>query len=1254
MKKRAKQIIAVILTIALCVSGLYQESFTVNAAENYEKMIGWEFGGTDSYNGSWTKGGYTSSGITPSYSIANGYLKVDADYTSATSTTYNRVMAMYSFGSSTQADLGDSTKVTFDYYCTAGNIPSSFMLVFTGKIEGASSNTTITETGKFADVATKQSVSEISGYDKYSVSLELTAGDDNANITQREYITRFQVGEIRTNNTFNGTVYYDNLVFWKDSSGGEAEDLGSVGLSRELAIYNTKINAIPENINGTINYQWYKATKADLSDATKIDGATESEYVPAMKYIGAYLYCQVSNGTETYNSNAVRIAAADKLVATDIPFTTTTVSNNYWLLCNTKAYSGKFDTDKMLKGGYFLVNYTGDISGVPSFQFATWSSTTGKLTKQIAATETGTNSDGTKWAKYSYEDCIREWGDEEFSELKALRVYYKADDNTNLVVKSATWYGAPLSYGELGEPVALKGSYSSHQYLFTWHVGGTFDATRIREDSLFYVEYKGDADAVKLVMQSHSNVDSTYVTIGASETGETGTGYYSIFKAQDMIDAFGEDFRYIDGFRIIKGDGKTLSENASMYFFEGEGALVDDISVEGYSDAINVPWTKYDDTDKAGIAVIGASITQNPLVTAGALSGAPYFAPNGGWNAILDRTDVVTYGIGSQTTVNIANRFDEVLKYDYHTIIIQCGNNDLGASNDESAVIAQEVNSYTIMFEKVKAENQARALEGKEPIKVYVLALNPTNSEGFSNTMQSRIENVVAAIDELSSNYEFVTYIDEIHEEFKNKDENGNYITGSPSNPDCSEVHVNPNLVMADGLHPVAEGYAVYAKYLIPLLASDDEADSSLVSLSYRFTSNEMKKSVPDFVSAKQILEENFTVLLPRGTETNATLQMYITPSNLNSIVSIEGYEILTDTYGNDYIEVQLWKNVEEVSIVVTSPNGAESRYNVHFDVDKETVVYENEATKDITVTDSNIDSWPYAQYTLNYNDKLYTGSTLKFDVTLDNTAFTGMYLEVDFDWASIKSFNLTPDEFDDNVMHVEIIYEGEELTGINAIQIKTGGSQLTDYRGNIKISNVVLDNNIPEIEYSITSGADSEWTKGSSEGLDFTSDGSKDKFLGIEIDNEIVDEGNYEFDTDTITVKLLSEYLEELDTGNHTITFVYSDGYVSCSFAVVENETGIIPGVIYKQKTAAVDGKYNVRFVQLITKEQAENSSSVTYTISNGSAEVTRENSLCYSRIVVAGNTICAPDGYVFIAYAVTGVPEGIELTCQMALESL
>lgn len=1054
MKKN--RILSLLLVITLFAGIALPGIHIVYAADaQYEKLVEWTFDGNDEYSAAWSKGGYTASGLTPVYSITGGKLQVEEDYTPSSNATYNRIMALYSFGSgSDQKDLSEAVKLSFTFYSRTGDeLPSQFIAVYTGKLEGAGSNTTVSETWKFSNVATKEDNSDLEGFDRYTVSVPL--GESTKE--QRGYITRWQLGEIRTNNTYQGTVYYDDIVFWR-----ERENAPAVTLDKTAAVQGQNITATAVNIQGTIAWQWYIAPSLDLSEAQPISNAVSAEYVPELKQAGGWIYCVADNGAAQVQSPAVRVAAAQDLVETPVPFSQTTVNqNDQYFLTNTKAYSGKFDAAKLVSGGYFLVHYSGTAKA-PQFQWATWSSVTGKKTVQVDPCQTGDNGDGTLWAKYSYEDLTSAWSDEDFSELKALRLYYKADDSANLVVNSVSWFGMPMSYGELGESVSLKGSYSSYHYLFTRHVGGSFDAARIREDSFFYVEYQGSENALNMVLQSHSNEHSTYVTVSASEYGETGAGYYSIFSAKTLAEAFGDKLRYVDCIRLTIAADKSLTASASMYFFEGTGALLDDISADGYSDTIDVPWRKYDHTDKSGIAVIGASITQNPLVTAAALSGAPYYAPNGGWNAILDRTDVVTYGIGSQTTVNVAERFDEVLRYNYDTIIIQCGNNDLGASSDESVVIAQEVASYTTMFEKVKAKNAERTAQGLGPIQVYVIAINPTNSEGYSNTMQGRIEHVVDALAKLSEEYEFVTYIRELYEAFKNRDEEGNYITGSPNDPDCPEVHVHPNLVMADGLHPVAEGYALYAKFLKPLLASSDPADTRLVSLSYRMSQTQKKTPVAGFETLKTA--DSYEVLLPAGTAADSQVQLYVTAANLSSTVLVNGNAVASDEYGNDQITLTLVGGEATAAVEVTAPNGTKKVYNVIFHVNTDATVFESEDSYEITVTDGTVDSWPYVQVPVSIS-QVNPGTTVEFDLAVDNLEFTKMYLETDLDWVMMGSRNMKQEDLVDNVAHITMVYVGTSPVAIGNIQIKTGGSDITDFRGTLTISDLKIINDLTYVD---------------------------------------------------------------------------------------------------------------------------------------------------------------------------------------------
>lgn len=104
-------------------------------------------------------------------------------------------------------------------------------------------------------------------------------------------------------------------------------------------------------------------------------------------------------------------------------------------------------------------------------------------------------------------------------------------------------------------------------------------------------------------------------------------------------------------------------------------------------------------------------------------------------------------------------------------------------------------------------------------------------------------------------------------------------------------------------------------------------------------------------------------------------------------------------------------------------------------------------------------------------------------------------------------------------------------------------------------------------------------------------------------------------------------------------------------SVEVAGATTTLEPNVIYVQETEAVGGVKSVRFVQMISEELAAETESVTYTISNGSAEAVATSAACYSAVKAAGAEITADDGYVFVAYAVTGVPADVDLTCAMTL---
>ena len=858
----------------------------------------------------------------------------------------------------------------------------------------------------------------------------------------------------------------------------------TVKLSDDHAVYGKEITATIDGAEGN-SWQWYISEKAAGTNAETISGATSQSFTPQNSQIGGWLFCEV-NG---YRSEPVRVLASEEYDKMKIEYISApkqfSEDSNYINIQNTAGNGGAVDPSKWAVGGRILIEYSGltensDMSKLPLLRLNIWS-VDGYAPQAVQGSAARKLENGNIEIQYDYNDMLEAWyNDKDFSYIKALQAQYSGDDKTTVTMESVVYVGPPLSFGDTLESVSTRGGTSTsknNRYLFTAHVGGAeFDPTRMRENSYLYLEYAGgeDAkDAFQLNLQSMSDGNSsssTYATLRASEHGKTGSGWYSKFMATDIQEAFaqpkGSKLRMLDRITISLVDGKSVDSIDSvpaLYFYEGseEDPLLDDIGADGYERAVDVHWTKYDDTDKNGIVVIGASISQNPLVTPAALEGHPYYAAQGGWNAVLDRTDAVTFGIGSQTTTDIAARFHEILsdKYDYDTIIMQCGNNDLGAfgtGEEQAAAAAQlEYDNYCSMMNQVAKKNEQRAAEGKEPIRVYIIAINNVNSRENTNV---KIQAVVEKLDTLEQRYNFVTYIEDINEAFRPGNEADPY---APS---------DPTLVMTDGLHPVAAGYAIHARFLKPLLASKDESDASLVSLSWRADRESRKYPVEGFES-RAAGEYEYTDQLSEGTPD--TIRLYITPNNLAAAVEVTDgtgeLELKSDLegspdgqttvdaygnpYGNNYVEVDMSSGSSTVVVSVTSVDGSQtSTFTVNLKARDKDVVFAADDVR-FDVNDDIMDvagSVPYKQIDASVTG---TGLVLSYDVEVENLDFAqDLQIRVGSSWNDEAQY-ISASEFDENyIYHVERSLEGEASQPIKNVIVTFNP---TDYRGTLTIKNI-------------------------------------------------------------------------------------------------------------------------------------------------------------------------------------------------------
>lgn len=97
-------------------------------------------------------------------------------------------------------------------------------------------------------------------------------------------------------------------------------------------------------------------------------------------------------------------------------------------------------------------------------------------------------------------------------------------------------------------------------------------------------------------------------------------------------------------------------------------------------------------------------------------------------------------------------------------------------------------------------------------------------------------------------------------------------------------------------------------------------------------------------------------------------------------------------------------------------------------------------------------------------------------------------------------------------------------------------------------------------VAYDIIKGDGSEWKEDSNETLSFTANGAVSRFLGIEINGKAVDPKHYEVKAGSTIVTLKQDYLDTLEAGKYTITFLYTNGETAGFFVVEAAEEETVP----------------------------------------------------------------------------------------------
>lgn len=248
---------------------------------------------------------------------------------------------------------------------------------------------------------------------------------------------------------------------------------------------------------------------------------------------------------------------------------------NLALTIDTTNVNGTFDPSLISENGYFAVTYDGVQNGV----YLALSDWEGGVWAQINVPSTCTQTDGLYTAVFSFEQCRMAYGSMDFAAADQICVGTSASTKT-MVIHKVAWCGAAQTDSLGADEVLFSGAATSTAqneclvFRFTQHVSGTFDASQMRTDSRFYVEYSGAKYGVYLALSSHSGA-TQWAKVNASETVEVSEGRYgAYFDESAMAMAFGSNFARLDQISVYSS-GKQPVTLHKLAYFAGTGEIVD-------------------------------------------------------------------------------------------------------------------------------------------------------------------------------------------------------------------------------------------------------------------------------------------------------------------------------------------------------------------------------------------------------------------------------------------------------------------------------------------------------------------------------------------------------------------------------------------------------------------------------------------------------------------------------------------------------
>ena len=264
-------------------------------------------------------------------------------------------------------------------------------------------------------------------------------------------------------------------------------------------------------------------------------------------------------------------------------------------------------------------------------------------------------------------------------------------------------------------------------------------------------------------------------------------------------------------------------------------------------------------------------------------------------------------------------------------------------------------------------------------------------------------------------------------------------------------------------------------------------------------------------------------------------------------------YTFLATEYGTiDYNEVGYDGvydgNSHGITINVTNPSDTRITYSTDGEVYSETnplfadkgtytISYKIEKEDYTTITGSSDVVIGAATISITADDQVITVGE-----NIDNSKFTATGL-VSGDAILCATLTASTEEETDNGI----------ISVSNAKIVNASGKDVTNnYDIIYNTGNLVI--NAKKV-YQIKEGEDSCWVLNDESNITIVVDGDFDKFVGVKINGEYIDEAYYTAKPGSIIITLKSSYLNTLSEGTHTFELICTDGAATTTFAVTKSQ---------------------------------------------------------------------------------------------------